>query len=711
MLVADQLVGVALVPLKVTVLAPCVAPKLVPVMVTDVPTGPLVGERFVIVGGTVTVNEEPLLARPPTVTTTLPVVAPLGTGTAMLVADHVVGVALVPLNATVLVPWVAPKLVPVIVTDVPTGPLVGERFVIVGATVTVNEDPLLARPPTVTTTLPVVAPLGTGTTMLVADHVVGVAVVPLNFTVLVPWVAPKLVPVIVTDVPTGPLVGERFVIVGGTVTVNEEPLLARPPTVTTTLPVVAPLGTGTAMLVADQLVGVAVVPLKVTVLAPCVAPKLVPVMVTDVPTGPLVGERFVIVGGTVTVNDEPLLARPVTVTTTLPVVAPLGTVATMLVADQLVGVALVPLNATVLVPWVAPKLVPVIVTDVPTGPLVGERFVIVGGTVTVNDDPLLARPPTVTTTLPVVAPLGTAATMLVADQLVVAAVVPLNFTVLVPCVAPKFVPVIVTDVPTGPLVGERFVIVGGTVTVNDEPLLARPATVTTTLPVVAPLGTGTAMLVADQLVGVAVVPLNVTVLVPWVAPKFVPVIVTDVPTGPLVGERFVIVGGTVTVNDDPLLARPPTVTTTLPVVAPVGTAATMLVADQLVGVAVVPLNVTVLVLWVAPKLVPVIVTDVPTGPVVGDRLVMVGATVTVNVTPALAMPPTVTTTLPLVAPAGAGTTMLVADQLVGVAAVPLKVTVLVPCVAPNAVPVIVTDVPTGPLVGARVVITGVTGTS
>ena len=78
---------------------------------------------------------------------------------------------------------------------------------------------MLARPPTVTTTLPVVAPAGTGTTMLVADQLVGVAAVPLNLTVLVPCVAPKLVPVIVTAVPTGPLVGDRLVSVGATVTV------------------------------------------------------------------------------------------------------------------------------------------------------------------------------------------------------------------------------------------------------------------------------------------------------------------------------------------------------------------------------------------------------------------------------------------------------------------------------------------------------------
>jgi hypothetical protein len=624
MLVADQLVGVAVVPLNRTVLVPCVALKFVPVIVTDVPTGPLVGDRLVTLGGTVTVKLTPLLARPPTVTTTLPVIVPAGTGATMLVADQLVGVAVVPLNFAVLAPCVAPKFVPVIVTDVPTGPVVGDKLAMLGATVTVKLTPLLANPPTVTTTLPVVAPVGTGATMLVADQLVGVAVVPLNFTVLVPCVAPKFVPVIVTDVATGPLVGDRLVRLGGTVTVKLTPLLARPPTVTTTLPVVVPAGTGATMLVDDQLVGVAVVPLKRTVLVPCVAPKFVPVIVTDVPIRPLVGDRLVNVGETVTVKFTPLLATPPTVTVTLPVAAPAGTGATMLVADQLVGVAVVPLNRTVLAPCVAPKLVPVMVTDVATGPLVGERLVTVAVGTTVKLTPLLATPPTVTTTLPVVAPAGTGATMLVADQFVGVAVVPLKVTVLVPCVAPKLVPVMVTDAVTAPLVGARLVMLGGTVTVKLTPLLARPPTVTTTLPVVAPAGTGATMLVADQLVGVADVPLNLTVLVPCVAPKFVPVIVTEVATGPLVGERLVRLGGTVTVKLTPLLARPPTVTTTLPVVAPAGTGATMLVADQLVGVAVMPLNFTVLPPWVAPNPVPVIVTGVPTGPMVGPRLVSVG---------------------------------------------------------------------------------------
>ena len=145
------------------------------------------------------------------------------------------------------------------------------------------------------------------------------------------------------------------------------------------------------------------------------------------------------------------------------------------------------------------------------------------------------------------------------------------------------------------------------------------------------------MLVALQLVGVATVPLNVTVLVPCVAPKFAPVIVTDAPANPEVGFRLVMLGpADVTVKLTPLLATPPTATTTFPVVAPVGTVTTMLVALQLVGVATVPLNVTVLVPCVAPKFVPVIVTEVPTVPEFGLRLVIFGfVAVTVKLTPLL----------------------------------------------------------------------------
>jgi hypothetical protein len=578
-------------------------------------------------------------------------------------------------------------------------------------TMTVKATPLLATPPTVTTTFPVDAPVGTVTTMLVALQLVTVAAVPLNLTVLVPWVAPKFVPAIVTVAPTNPDVGFRFVMLGGGAeTVKLTPLLATPPTVTTTFPVVAPVGTSTTILVAVQLVGAAAIPLNVTVLVPCVAPKFTPVIVTVAPTNPDVGFRPVMLGpGEITVKLTPLLATPPTVTTTFPVVAPAGTFVTMLVALQLVGVAAIPLNVTVLVPCVAPKFAPAIVTVAPSTPDVGFRLVMLGaGTVTVKLTPALATPPTVTTTFPVVAPVGTVTTMLVALQLVAVAVVPLNFTVLVPCVAPKFAPVIVTVAPTSPEVGFRLVILGtGSVTVKPTPLLATPPTVTTTFPVVVPTGTVTTMLVALQLVAVAAVPLNLTVLVPCVAPKFAPTIVTVVPTKPEAGFRLVMLGpGEVTVKLTPLLATPPTVTTTFPVVAPAGTFVTMLVALQLVAVAAIPLNFTVLVPCVAPKSAPAIVTVAPSTPDVGFRLVMLGAgVITVKLTPGLATPPAVTTTIPVVAPVGTVTTMLVALQLVAVAAMPLNVTV--PAVVPKFAPAIVTDAPIGPDVGLRLVIPGV----
>lgn len=352
---------------------------------------------------------------------------------------------------------------------------------------------------------------------------------------------PKFAPEIVIEVPTAADVGLMVAMLGATAKVR--PLLDWPPTVTTTLPVVAPVGTGTPMLVALQLVGVAVVPLKVTVLAPWVAPKFTPAIVTGVPTGPKAGVRLLRLGAVeVTVKSTPVLGTPLTVTTTLPVVAPFGAGTVMLPALQFVGVAAIPLNTTVLVPWLAPKFVPVIVTGVAIGPEVGLRLVIVGVGRTVKLTPLLATPLTVTTTLPVVAALGTGTVMLPALQFVGVAATPLNVTVLVPWLAPKFAPVIVMEPPTGPEAGLRLEIAGVGMTEKVTPLLATPPTVTTTPPEVAPAGTGTAILVALQLVGVAVVPLNFTVLVPWDAPKLEPPIVTDVPTTPEVGVKVAMLG-------------------------------------------------------------------------------------------------------------------------------------------------------------------------
>jgi hypothetical protein len=427
--------------------------------------------------------------------------------------------------------------------------------------------------------------------------------------------------------------------------------------------------------------------------------------VTAAPTAPDVIDKLVILGPPCrTVKFTPLLATPLALTTTFPVVAPLGTVTPILEAPHDVTLAVVPLNATVLLPWLEPKFVPVTVTAAPTAPDVTDKLVMLGAGTTVKFTPLLATPETVTTTFPVVAPLGTVTLMLDEPQAVAVAVVPLNFTVLVPCVVPKPVPVIVTEAPTAPEVGDRLVMLVPVITVNVTPLLATPLAFTITFPDVAPLGTVTPILEAPHDVTLALVPLNVTVLLPWLEPKFVPVIVTDAPTAPDVGDRLVMLGAGTIVKLIPLLPNPATVTTTFPVVAPWGTGTTILVDLQLVGAAAVPLNVTVLPPWLDPKLAPLIVTDAPTAPELGDRLVMLG--VTVKFDPLLATPETVTTTFPVVAPLGTGTTICVLLQFVGVAVVPLKATVLLPCGDPKFVPVIVTETPTAPEVGDKLVMVG-----
>jgi hypothetical protein len=221
--------------------------------------------------------------------------------------------------------------------------------VITGGVTTAKNTELLPILPTTTVTEPLVAPVGTKAAMLVSLQVViEVARVPLKKTALLPCAVPKPVPLMVTVLPTAPEAGDMPVMLGTPVTVKLTPLLAAPLTVTTTFPVWAPAGIGTTMLVLLQLVGVASVPLKATVLLPCVAPKLVPVMVTAEPAAPEVMDKLLMPG--LTAKLMPLLAWPLTVTTTLPEVAPDGTGTTICVLLQLVGVAVVPLKVTVLVP-------------------------------------------------------------------------------------------------------------------------------------------------------------------------------------------------------------------------------------------------------------------------------------------------------------------------------------------------------------------------
>ena len=103
----------------------------------------------------------------------------------------------------------------------------------------------------------------------------------------------------------------------------------------------------------------------------------------------------------------------------------------------------------------------------------------------------------------------------------------------------------VTWVFTGPELGSRLEITGaGMVTVKETPALDfPPAVVTTTDPVVAPSGTFTWILALSQLLSGftgAFVPLKVTV--PGDVPKFDPLILTLVPTGPKAGFSFSMTG-------------------------------------------------------------------------------------------------------------------------------------------------------------------------
>lgn len=103
------------------------------------------------------------------------------------------------------------------VTSVPVSPDVGENEVMVGAaaTVTVKSPELVAVcPPTSTVIFPVAALVGTDVVILVAELPVTEAAIPLNLTMLLVVVALKLVPVMVTEVPTEPFVGEKDDILG-----------------------------------------------------------------------------------------------------------------------------------------------------------------------------------------------------------------------------------------------------------------------------------------------------------------------------------------------------------------------------------------------------------------------------------------------------------------------------------------------------------------
>jgi hypothetical protein len=339
--------------------------------------GPTIYAPRVITGKVtvVTVNEVEEVAFPAGVTTLNgPLVAPAGTVQVISPELTTVKTIFVPLSLTAVAPL---KSEPVMVITVPTGPLVGLKEVMVGAsTVTVKDAEEVAVPPAVVTLMvPVVAETGTTVVICVALTTVKVVVTPLKRTAVAPV---KFVPVNVTDVPAGPLVGLKEVMVGaGTVTVNDVEEVAVPLGVVTLIaPVVAAAGTVQVICVELTTVKDAAVPLKRTAVAPV---KFVPVNVTAVPAGPLVGLKEVMAGAgkeAVTVKAAEETAVPADVETLIvPVVAAGGTVQDIWVELTTVYVADAPLKLTLVAPE---KPEPVSVTTVPEGPEVGEKEVMEG---------------------------------------------------------------------------------------------------------------------------------------------------------------------------------------------------------------------------------------------------------------------------------------------------------------------------------------------
>jgi hypothetical protein len=145
---------------------------------------------------------------------------------------------------------------------------------------------------------------------------------------------------------------------------------------------------------------------------------------------------------------------------------------------------------------------------------------------------------------------------------------------------------------------------------------------------------------------------------------------------------------------------------TVPLVAPAGTVVVMLVSDQLPTVAKVPLKVTPPQPWSGPKFVPVMATDDPTAAHPGVSAETLGGGTTVKLSALLAVPPElVTTTFPLVAPAGTGARIDVGVQLITYGALtPLNFTD--PMLPPRLEPLMVTRAPAAPKLGDRSVMAG-----
>nr|WP_241739191.1 hypothetical protein [Pontibacter beigongshangensis] len=231
----------------------------------------------------------------PVTTSSAPVSAPVGTKTVTVPSEVVSGCASTP--PPNLTTEVESKLVPCIVTNVPTAPATGSNEVIVGPCTVKSADVAIIPISVDSTIAPVTAPSGTVTITADPSSATksGATVIsPPNVTSLV---VSKFSPVIRTCVPIGPCFGVKSSIIGATsskkpsLTISSPPLVynanwedSKSPSTTLKTASVALAETNSKGEKSSK---------KIASVISC---KLVPIIVIVVPMPPLVGVKLVIEG-------------------------------------------------------------------------------------------------------------------------------------------------------------------------------------------------------------------------------------------------------------------------------------------------------------------------------------------------------------------------------------------------------------------------------
>ena len=402
-----------------------------------------------------------------------------------------------------------------------------------------------------------------------------------------------------------------------------------------------------------------------------------------------------------------------------PLVAPIGIVTAIYVAETDETVARTPLNFTMSLATSVSNPVPVIITPSPTDPDTGKNPPIVGeGMPIVNfftEDPLC--PPTVTLIVPVVVPPGTTAMIEVAVAVFTVARDPLNMTVLFARLGSKLEPLMVTSVPACPYNGVNPVMIGNGIRKYLEETPVCPLTLTVIDPVFAPVGTFDVILVAVDSVTSAAVPPNITVLFAGTASKSVPVMVTTVSACPDSGVNPEMTGtGTVTGNTVKLYNDVAVLLQRVTMIVPdEEDAGTITVSAFLVApdtYACILLKQTMFSAGVVLNSAPDMITVLPGCPDEGEKLLIEGAGTYAGTTIKLAALaavrfPTVMVTIPVLAPDGTLVLRYPEALSVTVAPVPLNVTILFSATDEKLFPLITISAPTKPDTGDISVITGI----